>query len=69
MPLRSGGIPVKVRDRAALRKRIEKLSAVKRNDSKDLANALLIVNESLQELADRVIALEKVVVMKRPRPR
>ena len=60
---------MKVRDRAALRKRIEKLSAVKRNDSKDLANALLIVNESLQELADRVIALEKVVVMKRPRPR
>jgi hypothetical protein len=51
----------------ALRRRLEKLSETKLNDTKDLANALLIVNESLQDLANRVIALEKVVVKEQRR--
>jgi hypothetical protein len=51
----------------ALRRRLERLSETKLNDTKDLANALLIVNESLQDLANRVIALEKVVVQEQRR--
>ncbi len=46
---------------AALRRRLEKLSKTPPGSDKDLAHALLIINESLQDLANRVIALEKVV--------
>jgi hypothetical protein len=45
----------------ALRRRLEKLSETRPSADKDLAHALLIINESLQDLANRVIALEKVV--------
>ena len=62
-------ITVTVRDRTALRKRIEKLSMTKLNDSRDLASALLIVNESLQDLAERVISLERLVAKQRRLPK
>ncbi len=44
---------------AALRRRLEKLSKTPPSSDKDLAHALLIINESLQDLANRVIARRK----------
>ncbi len=53
----------------ALRRRLEKLAATQPGNSKDLAHALLIINESLQDLANRVIALEKVVAHEKRKSR